>query len=95
MNKSEIQAVRNLLAISGWEHTPNQIKENFGEQLDLIKEGFLEIKQHITDLATKFNDQEISIEEVAETLATRLEKKVSADYAKHLLLMNSIFENTP
>jgi hypothetical protein len=91
MKNSEILALRNLFSVLGWENTPNQIKSDFGEQLDSIKEGFLKIKPHVEDLAIKFNEKEIGIEEIARKLGERLDREVSEDYAKHLLLLNSIF----
>lgn len=91
LNHFEILAMRNTLAVLGWEHTPDQVKNDFGKQLESVKEGFLKIKPHIEDLAIKFSEREISLEEVARTLGTKLEKMVSVDEVKHLLLMNSIF----
>lgn len=91
VNNREILTLRNVLAVLGWERTPDQIKTEFGEKLDSVREGFSKLRPHIEDLAIKFNERELSLEEVARILGDRLEKTVSVDDVKHLLLMNSIF----
>lgn len=91
MEDSEILTLRNLFSVLGWEHTPNQIKSDFGKELESVKEGFLKIKPYIEDLAIKFDEKEIGIEEIARKLGERLGVEVSEDYTKHLLLLNSVF----
>lgn len=91
MRNCTVLALRNLLSVLGWERTPNQVKNEFGEQLESLKEGFFKIKPQIEDLAIKFNEKEMNIGQVAEKLEKRLGCKVPVDHAKHLLLMNLIF----
>lgn len=91
MRDYEILTLRNLFSVLGWELTPNQVKNDLIEQLESVKEGFLKIKPQMEDLAIKFNEKEMSIEQVAQKLEERLDCEVSVDYAKHLLLMDSVF----
>lgn len=93
MLKSEILNLRNLFAILGWEHTPDQVKNDFCKELEIVKSKFLQIKPLIPDLLIGFDEKEITLEDFSKELENRIGTKVSIDHAKQLLIMNSIFED--
>jgi hypothetical protein len=91
MNEKEIKDIRNIFANFGFEHTPNQIKEDFGKELNSLKEQFEKIKPIIDEIMKSNSDIE-NIEEFAEKLGQKFGKKCTLDQCKHLLLMNSFFK---